>query len=66
VLLKVIACAVFCSGSYLEEIGGSVKLVMTAVVETIDADAEYRQGRGAFIATVGRRRCPVVSTRASW
>ena len=47
------------SGSYFEEVGGSVSTVMTAVVETIDADADIVKAAEHFIHR-GRRRLPVV------
>ncbi|MFO7704486.1 MAG: CBS domain-containing protein [Halopseudomonas sp.] len=47
------------SGSYFEEVGGSVSAVMTVVVETIDADADIVKAAEHFIHK-GRRRLPVV------
>lgn len=47
------------SGSYFEEVGGSVGSVMSVVVETIDADADIVKAAEHFIQK-GRRRLPVV------
>lgn len=47
------------SGSYFEEVGGSVSSVMSVVVETIDADADIVKAAEHFIQK-GRRRLPVV------
>lgn len=47
------------SGSYFEEVGGSVNSVMTGVVETIDADADIIKAAEHFIHK-GRRRLPVL------
>ncbi|MFN3580436.1 MAG: CBS domain-containing protein [Pseudomonas sp.] len=47
------------SGSYFEEVGGTVASVMTVVVETIDADADIVKAAEHFIQK-GRRRLPVL------
>ncbi|PKM31648.1 MAG: CBS domain-containing protein [Gammaproteobacteria bacterium HGW-Gammaproteobacteria-11] len=47
------------SGSYFEEAGGTVRSVMTDVVESIDADADIVKAAEHFIHK-GRRRLPVM------
>jgi len=47
------------TGSYFEEVGGTVASVMTEAVETIDADADIVKAAEHFIR-MRRRRLPVM------